>query len=109
MNTRILRMIDRSPIETPNGPWRHPVWLVDGLGQLQPVLFGVECGAPTLRIEGMADCFGAPRACWHVLPLPHHKRKAKALFADLERHKEAGTRGPASQWWFERQTGREAA
>jgi hypothetical protein len=97
MLTRILRMIDRTPIETPSGPWRHPVWRVAGLGQLQPVLFGRE-GARgiTLRIEGaMGD-----QCVWHVLPLRTHRKLAKALFAALEWHKAHGTPSAARAAWI---------
>lgn len=94
MNTRILRMIDRRPIATPNGPWRHPAWRIAGLGQLQPVLVSPRDGARgiTLRIEGAID----GRCCWYAFPLATHKRQAKAHLAVLEWHNARGTRGPAA-------------
>jgi len=94
MNTRLLRMIDRRPIPTPNGPWKQSSWLLGGIGQLQPTLIGREGDRGiTLRIEGAV----AGRCCWHVLPLriPQHKAFAKAMLAVLEWHKARGTAGPA--------------
>lgn len=100
MNTRILRMCSR---------FRYPksgelsCRSIRDMGQLQPVLFGIEHGRPTLRIEGMAS----GRACWWVLPLPKFKAQAKSLFAELEAHKRNGTRGPAAKWWANYQATRE--
>jgi hypothetical protein len=97
MNTRILRMIDRTPIATPNGEWRHPCWRVAGLGQLQPVLFGREGERGiTLRIEGTVN----GHCVWHVLPLRTHKPAAKAHFAALEWHKAHGTPNSAKAAWL---------
>lgn len=89
MNTRILRMCERSPLAGFN------IRRVVGLGQMQPVLFGIEHGTVRLRIE---DAQGG-RACWNVLPLPRYKAKAKALFAHLEECKAKGLRSTASQAW----------
>lgn len=99
MNTRILRMIDRTPIKTPRGLWKHPVWRVAGLGQMQPVLFSIEHGCVTLRIEDAAERHGNVAPCWAALPLPRHKARAKGLFAHLETCKINGTRSAASQAW----------
>lgn len=88
MNVRILRLCDIGPV----GRVRH----VAGLGQMQPVLFGIERGRqPTLRIEGVVG----DRPCWHVLPLPRYKAQAKTAFAELERCNTDGTRSAASQAW----------
>lgn len=89
MNTRILRMCQRSPIKGCN------IRRVAGLGQMQPVLFGIEHGTVRLRIE---DAQGG-RPCWAVLPLPQYKARAKALFRHLEHCKATGQRSAASQAW----------
>jgi hypothetical protein len=78
-------------------------WRVVGLGQLQPVLFGWEHGGVTLRIEGVADRGGEPTWCWWRLPLRTCKARAKAAFAELERHMAAGTESPAARLWREHQ------
>ncbi len=102
MNTRILRMIDRRPIETPNGPWKHPVWLIQGMGQLQPVTIGNEGERGiTLRIEGVADYHGDVRSCWRVLPLSTSKAQAKQALAELERCNALGIDSPARASWRE--------
>ena len=89
--TRILRMCRRGPVGN--------IRMVQGLGQLQPVLLSFERGATTLRIEGVDGRTGQP--VWHALPLPRYKAKAKALFAELEAHKAAGTEAPGAKWWRE--------
>jgi hypothetical protein len=102
MKTRLLRMIDRRPIETPNGSWKHPTWLISGIGYLQPTTLGFEHGQITMRIEGASDYFGELRPCWHVLPLKTRKGFAKQLLAALEWHKAHGTQGPAERAWKSR-------
>lgn len=99
MKTRLLRKINRQPIETPNGPWKHPAWRFQGIGYLQPTLIGYEAGRGiTLRIEGASN----GRPCWHVLPLRTHKQFAKQLLAALEWHRANGTQGPAEHAWKSR-------
>lgn len=94
MNTRILRMCDRSM------RWQK-CWRVVGLGQLQPVLFGWERDGVTLRIEGIADRHGITTWCWWILRLPHCKPQAKAAFSELERHKATNTESGAMRLWRE--------
>lgn len=94
---RLLRASERTSI----GHCR----IFRGLGQMQPVLIGIERGGVSLRIEGVQD----GRPCWHVLPLPRFKQRAKELFAELEKHQRDGTRGPAAEAWDEYQASRKAA
>lgn len=68
----------------------------EGLGQMQPVLLGRERGGHlALRIEGVEG----GRPCWHVLPFPQCKARAKKALADLLEHKRNGTRSAASAAW----------
>lgn len=86
MNIRILKMCRRSPLRGNN------IRVVSGLGQLQPVMFSIDRGGvPAFRCEDAQN----GRACLVKLPLPNHKARAKALFAELEHHKANGTRTAA--------------
>lgn len=94
MNTRILRMCYRSPVDRAR--------VVDaGLGQLQPVIFGIEHGRPTLRIEGVADRWGWLSACWWVLDLTTRegREQAKERFAHLEMCRREGLESDAAKAW----------
>lgn len=99
MNTRILRMCHRRPVTTDG--YRFP-WRVEGIGQLQPVLFGIEAERGiTLRIEGVADRHGKSSWCWWILPLSTCKPLAKALFSGLEECHANGTESAAMRLWRE--------
>jgi hypothetical protein len=89
MNTRILRMCRRMP--------HAHTRLVEDLGQVQPVLFCIERGGVSLRIENAGERYGTMQPCWAVLPLPKYKARAKDLFSHLERCKAKGTRSAASK------------
>lgn len=94
MNTRILRMCERSPIDRAR---------VTDLGQLQPVIFSIEHGRPTLRIEGVADRWGRLSACWWVLDLTARegREQARERFAHLETCKRDGLESDAARVWRE--------
>lgn len=105
MNTRILHMLERHLDRWPNGE-RMKVHVARRLGQLQPVTFGRNrSGEIEFRAEGLFE----GRPCIWRLPLPHQKQQAKALFAELEHHKQAGTETPAAEAWRIYQAEREAA
>lgn len=86
MQTNLLRIAERTYTGGRN---------FRGLGQLQPVLFGRERGAMTLRIEGVAG----GRPCWHVLPFPAHKAEAKRLLGELIACKAEGRPSAARIAW----------
>lgn len=90
MNTRILRMCDRTPIS------KYKIWRVRDLGQMQPLLFSIEHGAVTMRIEGAIN----DRCVWWRLPLARHREQARELFAELESCQVRGLPAAAKRAWL---------
>jgi hypothetical protein len=86
-------MCDRKPLLR-----GFTIWRVVGLGQMQPVLFGIEKGKITLRAETVAS----GRCAWGVYPLPWQKGEAKRALSELLSAKRDGRDSSAKAAWLAR-------
>lgn len=98
MNTRILKMCQRSEIKG------NICFHVPSLGQLQPVLFSHESNKRfTFRAEDVAERYGEMQSCISILDFRYHKPLIRKLFAELEGYRTSGAETPAAKWWREYQ------